>query len=315
MSERGIGPQVIIDTHQHFWMRDDQTFLPDDLRAAVATTDVVATVYIECDSWYRPDGPEPLRSVGETEWVVANAPDFVAGIVGKADLRLGAAVAEVLDAHAAAGGDLFKGIRQTTLYEPTPDSWQMEPSPGPGLLSDASFREGFTVLDRFGLRFEALVWFHQLPEVVDLARAFPDTTIVLNHLGGPSGIRPWRDRRPEMLSSWRHHLAAAAECPNIVAKVGGIGMGIYGVRWARDPQPPSAETVAEFWRDEVRFVLDTFGPDRCMAESNFPVDLNCMSYGTLWDAMRIMVGHLDTAEQALFFSGTACEVYRLDIEI
>ena len=240
MSERGIGPQVIIDTHQHFWMRDDQTFLPDDLRAAVATTDVVATVYIECDSWYRPDGPEPLRSVGETEWVVANAPDFVAGIVGKADLRLGAAVAEVLDAHAAAGGDLFKGIRQTTLYEPTPDSWQMEPSPGPGLLSDASFREGFTVLDRFGLRFEALVWFHQLPEVVDLARAFPDTTIVLNHLGGPSGIRPWRDRRPEMLSSWRHHLAAAAECPNIVAKVGAaFGMNILA--WGREGSRERAE--------------------------------------------------------------------------
>ncbi len=311
MTDADAAAQPTVDSHHHFWARPDQTFLPADLLTAVAASNVVATIYVECSEWYRTSGPEHLRPVGETEWVVDNAPDVVKGMVANADLRRGAVVAEVLEAHAAAGGGLVKGIRQMSLYDPEPGSWQMEPFPGPALLGDPGFREGYAQLGRAGFHFEALVWFHQLPEVVDLATAFPDTTIVVNHLGGPSGLRHWRDRRDEMVTTWRANVAAVAACPNVVMKVGGIGMGLYGVRWDRDPHPPSPEVVAARWQDEVRYCVDVFGPGRTMAESNFPVDLRCMPYDTLWSAMRLMTSHLDPTERAAFFHDTATRVYRL----
>ena len=288
------------------------TYVVDDLNADIASTEhpIVSTVYAECGAWYRADGPEHLRPVGETEWVAQHVDARTQGIVGHADLRLGDAVSEVLDAHIEAGQGLFRGVRHMATWDASPTIKPMAPFPGPGLLADAQFRRGFAALTRAGLSFDAWVYFPQLPEVAELADAFDDSRIILNHLGGPIVMGPYTDRS-EVLAQWRPLIAQVAARPNVVMKLGGIGMPIYGLGWHKDPKPPTAEEVAAAWREPVRFCIEQFGVDRCLFESNFPVDKFSLSYATLWDAFALMVDDLSRDERMALFNATASNVYRL----
>jgi L-fuconolactonase len=305
-------PHRICDPHHHLWdVPGRAPYGAADLLADLATVpQVTSTVFVECGAWYRESGPTHLVEVGETEWVIANGPAVIQGIVGATDLRLGSQTAEALDQHVVAGQGRFRGIRHRATWDASPLIKPSEPDPGGGLLVDLNFRAGFKVLHELGLSFDAWLYFPQLPELVNLARAFPDTTIILNHLGGPITLGPYADR-VETLERWRALMLDLASCPNVVVKLGGIGMPMCGARWHKQATPPTAEDVAAFWRKPIRYCIETFGVDRCMFESNFPVDSVSMTYATLWNAFDLMTSDLSATERSTLFHDTAVAAYRL----
>jgi len=305
-------PDSICDPHHHLWSRPTSHYTGTELMADLATVPQVRrTVFVECGAWYRADGAEHLRSVGETEWVVANGGDVVEGIVGATDLRLGARTEEALHAHVEAAAGRFRGIRHMATWDASPLITPTQPDPGEHLLLDPAFREGVQVLQRLGLGFEAWVYFPQLPEVADLARAFPEVQIVVDHFGGPIVLGPYRDRA-EVLARCREGLRTLVDRPNVTIKLGGIGMPLYGLKWHKREVAPGAEEVAAAWRDTVRWCIESFGVERTMFESNFPVDRFSISYRTLWDAFDLMTADLSATERANLFHDTAVRTYRLD---
>ena len=304
-------PDRICDAHHHLWEVSSAPYVVADLLADTATVaGVTSTVFVECGAFYRESGPEHLRVVGETDWVAANADPITKVIVGAADLRLGKLAEEALDAHIAAAGGRFRGIRHRATWDPSPLIRPSTPDPGPHLLADPQFRDGMRALAARNLSFDAWIYFPQLPEVADLARACPDVTIVLNHLGGPIVLGPYTDRG-EVLRRWRELIVDVAACPNVVVKLGGIGMPLYGMTWHKHPSPPTAATVAEAWRDPIRLCIELFGADRCMFESNFPVDKFSMDYATLWNAFDLISADLSPTERSALFHDTAASVYRI----
>ena len=316
----------ICDPHHHLW--DGQTarvtprYLLDEIAADLATGHkVVSTVFIECGSMFKADGPEAFRPIGETEFVNGiaamsasgryGASRVAAGIVGTADLRLGAAVGEVLDAQIAAGGGRFRGIRRAAAWDADPLVPGHRTNPGPGLFRRDDFRVGFAQLAPRGLTFEAWCYHRQIPEVTELARAFPETTIILNHFGGPLGIGPYAGKAREVHAEWRPLIAELATCPNVVAKLGGINMEMNGFGWHERPRPPGSRELADATRHYYEFTIERFGAARCMFESNFPVDKASCSYPVLWNAFKRLASGGTEAEKALLFHDTAARVYRL----
>lgn len=313
----------IIDAHHHMWDRPPQRYQLDELMAETnAGHRIVATVFVEANAMYRPYGPEEMRPVGETEYVngvaaasasgIYGPTRLCAGIVSYADLRLGSRVRPVLEAHIRAGGDRFRGIRQQVQFDDTLGSMAKKPTTK-GMLMDPAFRAGFAELAPLGLTFDAFVYFHQLAEVADIAKAFPETGIILNHVGGPLGIGPYADKRVEVYQEWSAAIRELAACPNVTVKVGGLGMTTYGFGFEHLGVPPLSETLANTWRPYVETCIDAFGPDRCMFESNFPVDKQSCSYVTLWNAFKRLTAGASADEKKALFSGTAARVYRLAI--
>jgi L-fuconolactonase len=307
------GIERICDAHHHLWDLPTSTYRVADLHADLATVpEVTRTVFVECGAWYRDDGPEHLRSVGETEWVAANAdPAVTQAIVGATDLRLGARTEEALHAHVEAGQGRFRGIRQMATWDPSPLIRPTHPDPGPGLLTDGAFRAGFAALHRLGHSFDAWIYFPQLPEVASLARAFPDTTIVLDHYGGVIGLGPYAGRRDDVLARWRELLPEVAACPNVVMKLGGIGMPIYGLDWHKRPEPPGLDAIVGAWQGPTDVCIELFGVERCLFESNFPVDRFSLPYATVWNAFDAMTRGLSPVERAALFHDNAVRVYQL----
>ena len=315
----------IIDPHHHLWdFRTERIFsryFLDELLADTADFNLRQTVFIECGAMYRAEGPEALRPVGETEFVAGVAAQSASGlygemractaIVGHADLRLGATVGETLDAHLAAS-PRFRGIRHHASWDASPEVPNSRIEPGPQLFLDATFREGFAELGKRNLSFEGWLYHPQIPELTDLARAFPDTTIILNHLGGPLGIGPYAGRRDAVFAEWRESIAELAACPNVVAKVGGIQMTINGFGWHERETPPSSDDLLEANRPWYEHTIDQFGPNRCMFESNFPVDKLSCGYTVLWNQFIKLTANAPAADRAHLFHDTALRTYRLD---
>jgi predicted TIM-barrel fold metal-dependent hydrolase len=237
---------------------------------------------------------------------------IAAGIVGTADLRLGEAVAAVLDAHLVAGGGRFRGIRLGATWDASDEVPNHRTNPPKGLLLRQDFRAGFAHLARRQLTFEAWCYHHQIPEVTDLARAFPDTTIILDHFGGPIGVGPYAGKADEVFAQWRAHIAELATCPNVVAKLGGINMEVNGFGWHTKPRPPTSQELVDATRHYYEYTLEHFGVERCMFESNFPVDKESCSYTVLWNAFKRLTTNYSADEKARLFHDTAARVYRLD---
>ena len=333
----------IVDPHHHLWVRPSEIlkslppsdhgfmeiirrvdrYLLDELLADLNSGhNVRATVYLECGAMYRADGPEHLRSVGETEFVNGVAAMTAsgiygdvracAGIVGHVDLRMGASVEEVLRTHIAAGGGRFRGIRQSASYDDDPNV--LGPLAGQvpgGLYRDAKFRAGFAVLGKLGLSFDAWMLEPQLPDLIDLARAFPDTTIVLDHVGTPLGVGVYAGKRDERFPVWRTNIQALAICENVVVKLGGLAMPFAGFPWSYTNRPSSSEVLAKAWKPYLDVCIEAFGPQRAMFESNFPVDGYTCSYAMLWNALKRVAAGYSAGEKTALFSGTATRVYRL----
>lgn len=318
--EEALEPALpIIDPHHHFsehW----GGYLPDDLLADAAGHDVQATVYVQCGWQYRQEGPQSLRPIGETESVVAATREanrrqsrtrVAAGIVGYADLRLGAAVDEVLAAQVDAGGGRFRGIRNSGAWHPSFRHGVLA-RPMQRLYSDPTFREGYARLTRHRLSFDAWVYHPQLDEVCELARAFPDTTLVLDHIGGVLGVAEYAGQAQRAMQEWLPAMKRLAQCPNVYLKIGGIGTAVFGFDFAARPAPPSSAQLADAWHPLVAPLLDLFGASRCMFESNFPVDRAAAGYGVLWNAFKRLAIGASAHEKAQLFYGTAARVYGIE---
>lgn len=326
--EEALEPDLpICDPHHHLWKhRTDQVDLRYVLDDLLADTDsghnIVSTVYIECGSEYRQDGPEALKPIGETEFVDAIADEsasgahgptrVAAGIIGHANLALGDDVAPVLEAQIDAGKGRFRGIRHSVPWDPSDDVPVIRGPKPPHLLIDDTYRAGFAHLERLGLTYEAWLYHPQIPELTDLSRDFPDTTIILNHLGGVLGVGPYAGRREEIFATWKADVAALAACPNVVAKIGGLNMEVNGFGWHKKPKPPSSEELMEATRPYYEYMIELFGVERCMFESNFPVDKLTCGYGVLWNSFKRLVADYSDDEKATLFHDTATRIYRLE---
>ncbi|MGE0724797.1 MAG: amidohydrolase [Alphaproteobacteria bacterium] len=321
-AEEVLEPDLpIVDPHHHLWRRDDSVYMAPEFLADIGGGhDIRATVFIECGAGYRTDGPPELRCVGETEFVVAATAEaraasrtgLCAGIVGYADLRLGDGVKAVLEAHIAAGAGRFRGIRHSLRWDASGIGLRGRREPA-GLALDPAFRSGFAHLAPLGLTFEAWTFHPQLMELADLARAFPRTTFIVNHVGGPLGTGPYAGWRSEVFAHWRAGVAELARLPNVLMKVGGLGMLYYGFDFYQRPTGPDSAALAAAWRPYVEECLARFGPDRCMLESNFPVDKQTCSYRVLWNAFKRLTAGLSADERDQLFRRTAARAYRIPL--
>ncbi|WP_332772138.1 amidohydrolase family protein [Phenylobacterium sp.] len=345
MNEAILEPDLpIVDPHHHLWdrppalvaalpppkhgfehvIRRVPRYLLDELLADMKSGhNIIATVYMECGSMYRSRGPAAMRPVGETEFVNGVAAMSAsglygevlacAGIVGHADCNLGGAVAEVLQAHIAAGGGRFRGIRQSASSDPDKDVLGPLARQGGGLYLSPKFREGFAQLSPLGLSFDAWMLEPQLPDLVDLARAFPETQIVLDHVGTPLGIASYAGRREERFPIWRENILALAALPNVAMKLGGLAMVFPGFASFMSDPPASSEALAAEWKPYIETCIEAFGAERCMFESNFPVDIGSCDYDVLWNAFKALARGCSADEKTALFSGTAARIYRLEL--
>ncbi len=318
--EEALEPALpICDPHHHLWDLPGSRYLLEELHEDTgAGHHVVQTVFLECSSEYRKEGPVALRPVGETEFVAglaarseAAAGATIAAIVGYADLRLGDAVEEVLAAHREAGRGRFRGIRHASAWDASDRVHNAHTDPSQDLLYTDAFRAGAAVLQRMGMSFDAWLYHPQIGDLVDLARALPELPIVLDHLGGPLGVGPYAGQRDKVREAWRPPMQELAACPNVSLKLGGIGMSIYGLGWHKQPTAPSSDALVAAWGDDIRWCIELFGPERCMFESNFPVDKRGCSYTVLWNAFKKIAADASDAEKAWLFHDCAARFYRL----
>ena len=327
VQEDTLEPELpICDPHHHLWEfrteRVDPRYLMDEILLDINSGhNIVSTVFIECGAMYKAGGPGPMRVVGETEFVNGIAAmsasglygpcRIAAGIIGTADLTRGAAAGVVLDAQIAAGGGRFKGIRHGVTWDASDAVAKARTLPKQHLLMDETFRQGFAQLAPRGLSFEGWCYHPQIPELTDLARAFPDTTIILNHFGGPIGVGPYARQKDAVFKEWQASINDLAACENVVAKLGGVNMDVNGFGWHEKERPPTSEELCEATRPFYEHTLDKFGPDRCLFESNFPVDKITCSYNVLWNSFKRFSANFSAEEKAKLFHDTATSVYRL----
>ena len=328
VEEETLEPDLpICDPHHHLWEfrheRTEHRYLIDDILADLNTGhNIVSTVFIEAGAMYKQDGPEAMKPIGETEFVNGIAamsasglygPQRVAaGIISFADLNLGAAVGEVLDAHAAAGGGRFRGIRHGATWDASDVIPNARSNPTQHMYGEDKFREGFAQLGPRKLTFEGWCYHPQIPGLTDLARAFPDTTIILDHFGGPLCVGPYAGKRDEIFEEWKGYIDDLAACPNVVAKLGGLNMDFNGFGWQDRPKPPTSQELLDATRQYFEHTLDKFGVDRCMFESNFPVDKLSCGYNVLWNSFKRLTADYSADEKAKLYHDTATRVYSLD---
>jgi len=312
----------IVDPHHHLWDRGGQRYLIEEIAADIASGhNIIATVYVEARSMYRARGPEALRPVGEVEFANGAAAmsasggygpaAICAGIVGHANLLLGEGARPVLEAEIAAGQGRFRGIRHSSAWDADADVAGMYATRPKGLLLDSTFRKGFACLAPLGLGFDAWLFHPQIGELTDLARAFPDTKIVLDHCGGPIGIGGYANRREEVFPVWKASILEIAKCPNVVVKLGGLAMRLLGYDFHERPMPPSSEDAAVAWRPYIETCIAAFGPERSMFESNFPPDKGQCSYPVIFNAFKRIAAQYSEPEKTALFSKTAADFYRL----
>ena len=309
----------ICDAHHHLWLGRGHTGSPYTLAELRADTgsghNVQRTVFVECHAEYRQDGPPELRPVGEVEFVAGLAevsantegPE-IEGIVGHADLTLGAAARDVLLALQDAGKGRFRGVRHSTAWDAAPMG---NNAPRSGLMGEAGFRAGTRVLGELGHSLDAMIYHTQILELAELAAACPTVTIVANHLCVPIAGGPYRGRADEVRALWRQNLPALARQENVVLKIGALIRPLSGERWDKRDVKASSEEIAAAWGDEIRFAIDTFGPSRCLFESNFPVDKACFGYVEVWNAFKRLSSGFGYGEKLDLFHNTAARAYRL----
>jgi L-fuconolactonase len=334
----------IVDPHHHLWdwpaaflasrpqqehgfnkvLQGATRYLLHEFLADINTGhNIRATVFVQCTAMYKADGPEAFKVIGETEFVNGVAAMSAsglygdvracAGIVGHVDLNHGAVVSEVLEAHLRAGGGRFRGIRHSASYDP--DDRVLGPLAriGGGLYTTKEFREGYAQLGKYGLSFDSWLLEPQLPELIELARLFPNIPVILDHVGTPLGIASYAGKRDERFAAWRSNIKKLAELPHVSVKLGGLAMPFCGFKsFMQTPPAPSTQLAAE-WKPYIEACIEAFGVNRCMFESNFPVDMGSCTYPVLWNAFKVLAKNYSAAEKTALFSGTASRAYKLAI--
>ena len=325
-SEEIIDPKRrIIDAHHHLWDRQGARYMLEELTDDIAMGhNIVATVYVDCRSMYRANGPEAFKPVGEVEFANGVAAQSASGgygtcqinaaIVSHVNLQLGDDAKPVLEAQIKAGNGRYRGIRHSSAWDADPavaGAYSVRPK---GLLADPQFRKGFACLGPLGLTFDAWLFHPQIPELADLARAFPNQRIVMDHCGGPAGLGVYAGRRDEIFKTWKASVEDIAKCPNVVVKLGGLAMMLLGYDFHTRAKPVSSEELAKAWKPYMETCIAAFGPNRCMFESNFPPDKGQCSYQVIFNAFKRLAAQYSEAEKTAMFSKTATDFYRLKLE-
>lgn len=342
MTEAIIDPALpIVDPHHHLWdwrarlphlppeshafdaiLRQSPRYLLDELLADTGSGhNIVATVFLECGAFYRADGPDAMKPVGETEFVAGVAAMSAsgiygplracAGIVGSVELTLGDGVAPVLDAHIAAGGGRFRGIRRVMAHDADPAVLGPLAHTKADYAADPAVRQALGHFAARKLSLDLWVLEPQLAGLVDLARAFPEVPMVIDHVGTPLGIGSYAGRRDERFAAWAANIRDLALCSNVAMKLGGLAMPFVGFAGMGPSARPSSAALANAWRPYIETCIDAFGVDACMFESNFPVDRWGADYATLWNAFKRITAGASADEKTALFSGTATRFYRL----
>lgn len=316
----------IIDPHHHLWQRPGNRYLVDEYLADVQSGhNIKASVFVDCGAFYRKAGPVLMAPLGEVEFangVAAMAASgsygstmVCAGIVGSADISIGAEVAKVLDAQIAAGGGRFRGIRVTTKWDDDEALNTGRYIVAQGLMQDRQFRAGFATLAPRKLSFDAMIYHPQILQLAELARNFPDTTIVLNHIGGLiAWTRNYLARKTEAIAQWQSSMTELAKCPNVFVKLGGLGMSYLGLGFDQLAAPASSDQLAQSWGPLFEHCIEKFGPQRCMFESNFPPDRESVDYSIIWNAFKRVAARYSADEKRALFHDTAAKVYRLNLD-
>ena len=321
--EEALDPDLpICDAHHHLWDHgpEDRYLVPELLADIGSGHKVVSTLYVDCFSAYRRSGPEELKPVGETVWVESlagslpphSATRIAAGIVGTANLMLGARVGEVLDAHIEAS-PRFRGIRHWLNWDADTDAMGLRSDAAPRLAFEPAFREGYRELGKRNLGFDAWMYFPQLPDLAALARAIPEVPIVLNHAGGLLGLGPYA-QRDEAFALWYRNMQELSTCPNVSVKLGGLGVPRCGFGWHQRDTPPGSADLASAFSPYILESIELFGTDRCLFESNFPADKCAYDYTVFWNACKRMARCCSPAERAALFHDNAVRLYRLPPE-
>jgi len=317
----------ICDPHHHFWdfrtaRIPYQRYLLHELAADMQSGhNVRSTVFIEARAMYRAEGPEEMRPIGEVEFVQGLAAASASGlygpgraaasIVGHANLLLGDRVAPVLEALKAASPNRFRGIRHSVTWDSHPEVENTAAHRMQAQLANEQFRAGARVLARMGLTFEGWMYFPQLPELAEFARAIPNLQIILNHIGGLIRTGPYAGKDDEVFATWRRGVAAVAECPNATIKLGGMGMPRTGFDWHTRASPIGSEELAAAMAPYMNFCIEKFGPNRCMFESNFPVDKVSFSHHVMYNAFKRLSQGYSANERTAMFHDTAVRTYRV----
>jgi predicted TIM-barrel fold metal-dependent hydrolase len=268
---------------------------------------------------YRKDTTKEMSPVGETEFVQGIAAQsasgqygntqVAAGIVGFADLALGDAVVPILEAHISASRNRFRGVRNIVTWKANTDIHSRVKAPH--FLADTKFRQGFQLLHKYDLSFDTWMYHTQLTDLVDLARYFPDTKIILDHIGSPLGIGPYSGKQDEVFQDWKKGITALSSCPNVYIKLGGLGMPMTGFGWHERPTPPDSKELAVAMEPYYNWCIERFGTSRCMFESNFPMDKISYSYTIIWNAFKLVSRAYSLTEKGDLFYYTAVRAYRL----
>ena len=319
--EPALAPEVLIcDPHHHLWEYPGSVYLASDFLGELGGHRLTHSVFVECAMHYRKAGTEALRPIGETEWIdciaretdaIGSGPRLAAGVIAFADLMLGSAVEDVLHAHLAASTRVC-GVRYVTAWDASEQIRPAHTHPPPGLLRDPRFRAGVARLVDFGLPLDVWLYHTQFGELAELARLFPEARLVLDHMGGPLGIGPYAGRRDVVFTEWRRNLAELASCQNISIKLGGRTMTSAGFGWHKRPAPPGSEELAATLSPYFDACIQLFGPQRCMFESNFPMDRASCSYGVLWNTYKRIGAQYSASERAHLLRETAMSFYGLN---
>ncbi len=323
-SESILDPDMpIIDPHHHFWDRDSRYLFDELLKDTRSGHNIRATVYMQCRSMYRADGPPEFAPVGETEFVngiaaMSTSGDYgpvriCQGIIGYADLLLGDRAGAVLDAQMMAGNGRFRGIRNSSVWHEDQNIRGTPIAPPKGLLLDAKFRQGFAGLAPRGLTFDGWMWWTQLGEFASLADKFPDTVMIIDHFGGVLGIGVHTGKRGDEFPAWQAAIRDLARRPNVSVKLGGLAMRTTGFGYREKPSPMESSELAKLWNPYFQTCIEAFGVNRCMFESNFPVDKVCVRYDTLWNAFKRLAADMTRQEKSALFFDSAARVYKLDV--
>jgi len=322
--ETALLPELpIVDAHHHLWDRQSGRYLAHEFSADIQSSGhrILSSVYVQCRSMLRRDGPESLKPVGEVEFASGVAAMFASGhygnalgceaIIGGASLLEGDALQPVIDIMMQCSGGRLRGMRNPLAWHADPQVTSSPATPPAGLAGAPEFRRGAACLARNGLSLDVWVYHTQLNEIIELARALPDLKIIVDHCGGPVGVGPYSVLRDDVFQHWSHSMRQLASLPNVSIKISGFGMTVMGYPFARSSVPPNSATLAQAWQPWFETLLSLFGAERCMFASNFPVDKGMFSYGVFWNACKRLAQTASVAEQAQLFWRTAATHYHL----
>ena len=310
--------QRIIDPHHHLWERGGSRYRAEELSEDTSRGHTVTdTVFVECLANYRKEAQKELRSIGETEFVVDESVRSkelkgcnISGIVAFLDLSLGDKVGDLIEAHQELAGQMLKGIRHATAWSSDADIPISHSKPSEGLMTDKTFIDGVRSLGTRNLSFDAWMYFDQLHELHGLAKEAPNTRIIINHLGAPLNLGKWKKKQDNVQAIWKSELQKLAKLENVYLKIGGIGMENYfGTNWVSRTHPPSSDEVVTVWNERILWCIETFGTEKCMFESNYPVDRQTLPYSVIWNTFQKIVQTFTASEKDDLFWVTARSVY------